>query len=771
MHEHEFVAGRWRRLGATVALAAGCGSSPSSSDGVSAVIGVEGGTIKHPSGARLEIPRTAISQGSYKLTVSGPVRLPEIEESDYGNLTTGTRFEPHGLRFDIPALAAIPVRPEHNVVLRFDDGSDLEPEVVALASLEGTSASLLIDGFSIYAGATLRCPSQRRDIDFEACVYKGHYEEGVRESSTTRFLCEGSRSLHDAYGPCLGGPDLEAFAGALGGGFASIYEIETDPAYGVVYAWVDNIYVGMLPRDSQWVGCEDTCGRCPDRLSLLLTPGPHALRLEAYPDRWCTAYSNRGPIACGQSFDPGTSLLASLSTHFNVTQGACSDYGFSLVGSGSSSSTGGSDGGTGDGGTGDGGTGDGGTGDGGTVSPTISGAIRTVGGEPGRFVLGGPDHYLGMSIEGDCAVVFAPPPSAELMPPGYETVVDRHLVYVVDFQTDQVEAVSVDDSGRWPQDTFISNENVKAVVTSDCRRVVFASSGDFANEGDLEGRLIAGTGARVYMRDREAGSTVRVSPLHRLDGLTATSLSNSREPTISPDGTTLFVVNRDEAHNGPSSAELYRIMIGAPDDAEWVPLGDQPFVENPFFLDGGENLVVVRNDGATAGREFALVGQDGSARTIYERPDYLDAAFVDASADGSIVLRNSVTPVQGRSVIEIEDLASGMITRLGLDTPGWQGSAYSGEISGDGRYVVFVSDDAQLNASYNQVLRYDRLEDRVDWLSLGMDGQPANHDCWQPRINHDGSRVLFYGQYSDSSNLVVSPSTMSTGLFLWEAGL
>ena len=76
-------------------------------------------------------------------------------------------------------------------------------------------------------------------------------------------------------------------------------------------------------------------------------------------------------------------------------------------------------------------------------------------------------------------------------------------------------------------------------------------------------------------------------------------------------------------------------------------------------------------------------------------------------------------------------------------------------ISGDGRYVVFVSEASNLlNDDENHasdVLLYDRETDALRWVSRGADGASANGESTSPVISADGRFVAFQ---SDASNLV-----------------
>jgi Tol biopolymer transport system component len=110
-----------------------------------------------------------------------------------------------------------------------------------------------------------------------------------------------------------------------------------------------------------------------------------------------------------------------------------------------------------------------------------------------------------------------------------------------------------------------------------------------------------------------------------------------------------------------------------------------------------------------------------------------------------------------RRHVYLRDLRDGRTVRVTRTAHGGapNGDSSLPSISGDGRYVAFVTEASNLlNDDHNQgadVLLYDRDADAVSWVSRGADGSSANGESTSPVISADGRFVAFQ---SDASNLV-----------------
>jgi len=107
--------------------------------------------------------------------------------------------------------------------------------------------------------------------------------------------------------------------------------------------------------------------------------------------------------------------------------------------------------------------------------------------------------------------------------------------------------------------------------------------------------------------------------------------------------------------------------------------------------------------------------------------------------------------------VYLRDLRTGKTLRVTRTANGGvpNGNSSLPSISGDGRYIAFVSEASNiLNDDQNQgtdILLYDRETDAISWVSRGADGSSANGESTNPVISADGRFVAFQ---SDASNLV-----------------
>lgn len=274
-------------------------------------------------------------------------------------------------------------------------------------------------------------------------------------------------------------------------------------------------------------------------------------------------------------------------------------------------------------------------------------------------------------------------------------------------------------------------DGVNASISNDGRFISFNS--DAANEviGDTNGV------SDIFVFDRQGGVVTRVS----LDSSGAQSNGNSDKGTaISGDGR--YVVFSSEATNLVS--------------------GDTNNVRDIFVYDrqtGQPRRVSVASNGAEANGN-----SDG----------------VDISADGRYVTFHSAATnlvtgdTNGKADVFVYDLQTGNITRVSVNTSGAEatGGGFDPAISGDGRYVVFMSTSGNLDPRADEyggkdlVYLHDRQSGQTILLSVASDGSILTVGLFdQPTISNNGRYVAFsfYDKGNNNGILHIWVRDLQTG--------
>ncbi|WP_370978721.1 dockerin type I domain-containing protein [Agaribacterium sp. ZY112] len=125
----------------------------------------------------------------------------------------------------------------------------------------------------------------------------------------------------------------------------------------------------------------------------------------------------------------------------------------------------------------------------------------------------------------------------------------------------------------------------------------------------------------------------------------------------------------------------------------------------------------------------------------------------------------------GLADIFVRDRVNNSTERVNL-RPGGAESMFEArepDISGDGRFVVYVSDDDQLvandNNGFQDVFVYDRHERTTQRINVSNTGEQANMPSFDPRISEDGSAVIFT---SPASNLVPGDNNGFDDIFIYD---
>lgn len=125
------------------------------------------------------------------------------------------------------------------------------------------------------------------------------------------------------------------------------------------------------------------------------------------------------------------------------------------------------------------------------------------------------------------------------------------------------------------------------------------------------------------------------------------------------------------------------------------------------------------------------------------------------SADGRVIVFESdasnLVPGDSNNKRDIfaYDRVTGQIERVsvGLLNSSADDSSHSAQVSGDGRYIAFVSAATNLvsgdDNGYEDVFVYDRENGQIELLSKRSSARLSNDRSWSPAISQDGSTVAF----------------------------
>jgi Tol biopolymer transport system component len=262
-------------------------------------------------------------------------------------------------------------------------------------------------------------------------------------------------------------------------------------------------------------------------------------------------------------------------------------------------------------------------------------------------------------------------------------------------------------------------------ISADGRYVAFASKASNLVAGDTNGKQ------DIFVQDRQTGQTTRVSVAS--DG--AQGNGDSGQPVISADGR--FVAFYSSASN-------------------LVP-GDTNGVEDVFVHDrltGQTTRVSVASDGAQGNGPSWGPSISGDGRFV---------AFESRASNLVPGDTNDTTDVF------VHDRLTGQTMRVSVASDGREGNSYSwlARISADGRFVVFTSDASNLvpgdtNGTWD-VFVHDRQTGQTTMVSVAPDGTPGNGRSIGVSISGDGRFVAFM---SEASNLVAGDTNGTWDVFV-----
>jgi Tol biopolymer transport system component len=114
-------------------------------------------------------------------------------------------------------------------------------------------------------------------------------------------------------------------------------------------------------------------------------------------------------------------------------------------------------------------------------------------------------------------------------------------------------------------------------------------------------------------------------------------------------------------------------------------------------------------------------------------------------------------------------MLTGRTTGVSVASDGTEavGESYNGVISGDGSWVVFVSDAANLvpgdTNSFREVFLHDNVSGATTRVCAGLGGVQCDQSSTTPAIDRVGSRIVFA---SEARNVVADDHNHATGIFV-----
>jgi Tol biopolymer transport system component len=317
-------------------------------------------------------------------------------------------------------------------------------------------------------------------------------------------------------------------------------------------------------------------------------------------------------------------------------------------------------------------------------------------------------------------------------------------VFVHDRQTGQTSRVSLSSGGDQAD-----GASSQPAISADGRFIAFVSAAANLVADDTNGA------DDIFVHDRQTGRTVRVSVTK--EGGQGDLFGNAANPAISPNGRFVVFDSDGNLTDGDSSAwrDIFVHDRDASGDGVFDQAGDTQTVRVSVASDGSEaNWHSKAGDIADDGR--FVVFESGAPSLAPDKSGYTADIFLhdrDADGDGRFDEPGAVDTAR---------------ISLAYDGKEANGASSSPVISGDGRFVVFVSRATNLlnpNTPTNRshIYAYTRQTGQLALLSQAVNGQPANGSSKWPAISRDGR---FVGFESEASDLVSHDTNYANDIFL-----
>jgi RHS repeat-associated protein len=374
----------------------------------------------------------------------------------------------------------------------------------------------------------------------------------------------------------------------------------------------------------------------------------------------------------------------------------------------------------------------------------------------------------------------------------------RKDIFVHDRLTTTTERVSVSDSEA-PASASGFFESFDPAISADGRYVAFISSATNLVSGDTNGRQ------DVFVRDREAGTTVRVNLsssgaqangstyeidlsgdgrhvafasdatnlvsgdtnlsndvfVRDIDTNTTQRLSTVFTSKAQSAGGTLGARNPSISHNGRQVAfesDAIDLMGSGLTTLDSYENGGNSTVTDVFLHDRDRSwgTVLVSNDATFT----APNGYSNNAKVLNGRYVLFDSTASD--------LLDVTGDTNGVRDVFLWDDSMTTTTRVSLNSSEAQanGPSFEGSLSPDGNYVAFRSSATNLVAGdrngEDDIFLRDLAGDTTTLVSHDADGHQANNENATPSVSSDAMHVAFS---SRASNLVAADTNLTVDVF------
>ena len=293
-------------------------------------------------------------------------------------------------------------------------------------------------------------------------------------------------------------------------------------------------------------------------------------------------------------------------------------------------------------------------------------------------------------------------------------------IFVRDRQTHTTARISVSSAG-----VEGNGGSYAPSISANGRYVAFVSDSSNLVANDTNGFL------DVYVRDRQAGTTRRVS----ISSTGHQGNSDSYNPSISADGR--YVAFQSDASN--------------------LVVHDTNLAGDVFVRD--------RKTGSTTRISISSSGHQGNGGS-YAPSISAEGRYVALQSDATNLIANDTN---GAADIFVRDRRAGSTTRVSVSGAGHQGNggSYTPSISADGRYVAFQSIASNLIAHDTKdsadIFVRDRTAGSTRLVSISSAGHQGNGGSNSPSISADGRYVTFV---SDATDLVANDMNGTTDIFV-----